>query len=122
MERRTADVGGIANPAANPQATSTATGAPSSPQRPARPGALAWMTASGTSTARWPKRSTKRPCTGAPRPLPAASAPATPPAIANEPVLARRYSTIARALIPIGKRAASVAATSAAKYGTWRRS
>ena len=40
MERRTADVGGIANPAANPQATSTATGAPSSPETTSAPRAL----------------------------------------------------------------------------------
>ena len=90
IERSTDDVGGIAKPASRPNSTSTAVGASSSVLATSSPSAAACTNASGGSTRRWPNVSTSRPCTGAPTPLPAASEPATTPAIANEPVRSRR--------------------------------
>ena len=67
-----------------------------------------------------PRRSIRRPCSGAPIALPRASAPAHRPAEANEPVTSRTKSRIARPLIPIGIRPISVANTITATPGVRR--
>jgi hypothetical protein len=89
-ERRIEDVGGFSAPAAKPHSKSTTSGALASVDSTSAPSALACPTAHGKSTRHWPSRSTARPVAGAPIPTPAASEPATPPAIANEPVCSRR--------------------------------
>ena len=57
---------------------------------------------------------------GSADPDPAASEPDTAPAIANDPVCSRRYSTMASALMPIGSRASRAEATSAPTQGARR--
>ena len=90
-----------------------------SPARARRGCPAAFAAASGTST-RAPRRSTSRPMNGAPTPVPSASAPATAPGTANDPVCSRRNRTTASPLMPIGRRATSAAANSPAIRG-WRR-
>ena len=120
IERSTAEVGGVAAPAIRPKKTIATAGIPASALATIAPSDAAWMAASGTSTRRAPSRSTSRPANAAPSPDPAASDPDTPPAMANEPVLADRKSTSASELIPTGSRAIRPEMTSGRTCGVRR--
>ena len=112
-------VGGNAAPATNAAATSATVGAPARASTTTATSPAPHAAAS-ESSARGPRWSISRAVSGAPSPVPSASAPEAAPALANDPVSARTSRMIARPLIPIGSRASSDAANSRATVGVLR--
>ena len=75
-------IAGTAKPPTSAQTTSASVGASASVSAISRPVELASTMAIGSSTARWPKRSISRLCTGTPIAAPIPKAPSTRPATA----------------------------------------
>jgi hypothetical protein len=104
MARRHASTGGVLASRTTASATSTATGARAgSAAVPARAAPATSALVSRTFVC--PRRSTSRPSSGPPTPSEAAKAPATMPAVANEPVRWRTWTSSAMLSMAIGRRA-----------------
>jgi hypothetical protein len=116
-----ADRGGTVAPAAAASATVAAT--------PAGPGLATSTTptreaakhsARGGRQRRWPKRSTRRPLSGASSPLVSRVAAEAAPACANEPVASCTNRTRASGPVPEERRPTSEASTSGRAWGVRR--
>ena len=112
-------MGGNETPIVSAAAISSGVGAPAAPSPQIESTAPACTSPIGTSM-RAPRRSTSRLANGAPAATPRAIAPATTPAVPNEPVSSRRKSSTARPLIANGSRVSSAPATSTATCGERR--
>lgn len=111
MLRRQDSTGGVLPPVTNAIAHSAPSGASAAASAMAASPSGDTM-AQGSSTAACPARSINRPSIGVTIATPAASAAATTPAAAYEPISRWMNTTMASVTMPIGSTATSVAATS----------
>ena len=113
-ERMAAGSWGREAPATSPQSASTSVDASRSAASTSATSPAAWTAAATRRTRGCPSRSISRPWATAPSALASPKAATTRPAEANEPVVSRASSRIARPNIPIG-RAPSAEAMSGAR-------
>ena len=113
-ERMQAPIGGIVAPVAAAHTTSTSAEEPSVENSTKAPSEIGKRTLSGSRMRAWPRRSTRRPTTGAATPLAIERAATTPPTTAYEFPAPRTSRTAPSGTMPSGSRPIRPATT------TWR--